>query len=340
MGEECSTVVGGHVWQRAQRHDSRRCTLRSPPLRDKCPTTDMENCTTFTFNHRTGPVNMAAMTKPQHFTRSPLPPKPAQPARPVQAATSGAPEGERLSKRVMHLKGCSRREAEQYIEGGWVQVNGQAIEEPMARVREHSVTIDPHASLMALTDVTLLLHKPPGFDAMAAAGHAGKRIKPAHQLLLPANHTNDDASGTRVLKRHFAKLEPGVPLESGASGLVVFTQDWRVLRKLTEDAALLEHELLVEVSGAVSPEQLHRLNPQPASESDTLPALKVSINSTSEATTRLRFAVKGPHPGLIAYLCERAGLQINSMKRLRLGRVVLAHLPEGRWRYLQASERF
>ena len=35
--------------------------------------------------------------------------------------------GERLSKRVMQLKGCSRREAEQYIEGGWVLVDGQVV---------------------------------------------------------------------------------------------------------------------------------------------------------------------------------------------------------------------
>jgi len=252
----------------------------------------------------------------------------------------GAPEGERLSKRVMHLKGCSRRQAEQYIEGGWVQVNGLVVEEPMARVSGQSVTLDPQASLMALTDVTLLLHKPPGFDAMAAPGEAGKRVKPAQQLLLPAHHTASDSAGTRVLKRHFAKLKPCVPLEVGASGLVVFTQDWRVLRKLTDDAAFIEHELLVEVKGEVSPEQLHRLNTPPASERDTQPAVKVSVNSTSEAATRLRFAFKGVHPGLIAYLCERTGLQITSMKRLRVGRVALTHLPEGQWRYLLPQERF
>jgi 23S rRNA pseudouridine2604 synthase len=38
-----------------------------------------------------------------------------------------------------------------------------------------------------------------------------------------------------------------VPLEWGASGLLVFSQDWRITRKLSEDAALLEHELVVEV---------------------------------------------------------------------------------------------
>jgi len=219
-------------------------------------------------------------------------------------------------------------------------VNGQVVEEPMVRVLDQAVVVDPQANPMALTEVTLLLHKPPGFEALAPLGTANKRVKPAQTLLQLATHWAQDESQERLLKRHFTKLTAGVALETAASGLVVFTQDWRVLRKLTEDAALIEHEFVVEVQGEVSPEALHRLNTPPVSERDTLPAVKVSINSTGETSTRLRFAIKGAHPGLIAYLCERAGLQIVSMKRLRIGRVTLAHLPEGQWRYLWPQERF
>jgi 23S rRNA pseudouridine2604 synthase len=274
---------------------------------------------------------------PVRPARKPAPPtaKPATPVAkpPVQAA-------ERLSKKVMFLMRCSRREAEQYIEGGWVSVNGRVVEEPMARVSDQTVLIDPHASLMELSEVTLLLHKPPGFDAMAAPGEAGKRVKPAHQLLTKETHWAQDPAGERVLKHHFAKLSACVPLEVAASGLVVFTQDWRVLRKLTEDAAIMEHELVVEVAGEVAPEVLQRLNAGLSADGQPLPAVKVSINSTAEATTRLRCAMKGAHPGLMAYLCERVGLQIQSIKRLRVGRVALANLPPGQWRYLQDGERF
>jgi 23S rRNA pseudouridine2604 synthase len=235
---------------------------------------------------------------------------------------------------------CSRREAEQYIEGGWVQVNGLVVEEPMARVSDQAVLVDPHASLMALTEVTLLLHKPPGWDTMAPPGTANKRVKPALQLLQAPTHWPQDESGRRVLKMHFAKLSAGVPLETGASGLAVFTQDWRVLRKLTEDAAFMEHELLVEVQGEVAPEVLQRMNTGARNDDPALPAIKVSVNSTAPGLTRIRFAFKGTHPGLIAYVCERAGLQITSMKRMRVGRVALSGLPEGQWRYLQDGERF
>ena len=263
---------------------------------------------------------------------------------PMIAPNKPAPQlprsDERLAKRVAAMLPCSRREAEQYIEGGWVKVNGQLVEEPMFRVSNQQVEIDPHASLMERGDVTLLLHKPTGFDTMATPGQANARVKPAQQLLTPATHASDDASGTRILKRHFARLSACVPLESAASGLVVFTQDWRVLRKLTEDATQIEQELIVEVADLAPPESLQRLNQGLALDGQTLPPVKVSLNSSSETSTKLRFALKGVHPGLIAYLCERVGLQIVSIKRLRIGRLALAQLPVGQWRYLQAHERF
>ena len=282
-------------------------------------------------------------------------------------AAAGAPrpnEGERLAKRVAELVPCSRREAEQYIEGGWVMVDGQVVEEPMFRVTSQKVEMDPHASLLELAAVTLLLHKPPGYDAMAMPGEANQRAhertdrsthqstqershprahpaaKPAQQLLKPETRAADDASGTRMLKRHFAKLAATVPLETAASGLVVFTQDWRVARKLTEDASVMEQEIIVEVAGVVPPQTLQRLNQGINSDGQPLPAVKVSINSASDVSAKLRFAMKGVHPGLIAYLCERVDLQIVSMKRMRVGRVSLSGLPVGQWRYLTAHERF
>jgi 16S rRNA uridine-516 pseudouridylate synthase and related pseudouridylate synthases len=56
--------------------------------------------------------------------------------------------------------------------------------------------------------------------------------------------------------------------------------------------------------------------------------------------TRLRFAIKAVRIGQIAHMCERVGLEVLSIKRIRLGRVPMAQLPVGQWRYLYADERF
>jgi 23S rRNA pseudouridine2604 synthase len=233
----------------------------------------------------------------------------------------------RLSKRLAALLPCSRSEAEQYIEGGWVRVDGQVVEEPHFRVLHEKIELDPEARLTELPPVTLLLHKPAG--------------QPSPQALLnPASHWRDDPSGIRVLKRHFSQLTPAVPLEPAASGLLVYSQDWRVTRKLSEDERLIEVEVTVEVQGEVSAAQLALLMRDTDERGQPLPTVKASLNSSGDGRSKLRFAIKGVHPGLIAYVCERAGLQILSMKRIRIGRVPMTQLPPGQWRYLQAHERF
>jgi len=246
----------------------------------------------------------------------------------------------RLAKRLAEMLACSRREAEQYIEGGWVSVDGVVVEEPQFRVGHQSIVLSPDASLLAQTSVTILLHKPAGYESRDAAHASGDASIPtAAQLLTVANRSTADRSGIRPLKKHFSASELATPLATAASGLVVFTEDWRVLRKLREDARVLEHEVVVEVSGDIKPgglERLNRIDHGFTYQGALLPPAKVSWQSEA----RLRFALKGEVPGQVAYLCESVGLTVQAMKRLRVGRVPLSQLPPGQWRYLMPYERF
>ena len=230
----------------------------------------------------------------------------------------------RLAKRVAELKGCSRREAEQYIEGGWVTVDGVVIEEPQARVQDQRVEIDPGASLLALLPITILLNKP----------------SDAAPEVHPNLRASDDASAVRAIKRHLAHLVIPSVLPHEASGLVVLSQDGRILRKLTEDAAIIEQELIAQVAGEVTPQQVKRLCHGLSFRGQPLPPVKVSVNSASAGETRLRFALKGVLPEHVPGMCGEVGLRLLALKRMRLGRVSLGPLPVGQWRYLMPHERF
>ena len=228
----------------------------------------------------------------------------------------------RLAKRLAEMLPCSRSEAEQYIQGGWVTVDGVVVEEPQFRVLHQKIELSKDASLLAPTAVTLLLHKPAGYEAD----------------LKQASHSADDRSGITLLKKHLV-AELVTQLALPASGLVVFTDDWRAARKLVEDAATLEHEVVVDVQGSIKPGGLERLNRVDHGftfNGKLLPPAKVSWQSEA----RLRFALKGEQPGQIAYFCESVGLTVNGMKRLRIGRVALSGLAVGQWRYLLPNERF
>jgi 23S rRNA pseudouridine2604 synthase len=266
----------------------------------------------------------------------------------------------RLAKRVAEQINCSRSTAEQFIEGGFVSVDGQLEEAPGARVRpDQTVVVAQDASLLELTPVTLLLHKPAGFEAGlgqpaglkaglgqpaqggAAHGHAAhsSRSQGAAQavsLLGSASHLSEDASGIRVLQRHFKQLECFTPLPTEASGLVVYTQDKRIARKLAEDIESLEQECIVEVAGEIAANGLQRLCHGLSFNGRPLPPIKVSWQNE----TKLRFALKGIRPGQIPAMCEAVGLRVVALKRIRIGRVPLAKVPEGQWRYLQPWEKF
>lgn len=230
---------------------------------------------------------------------------------------------------------CSRREAEQTIEGGWVQVDGQRVELPQARVGEQQVVeVDPQARPTPLVPVTLLLHKPPGYDWDAEGP------KPAVQLLVPQNHWGQDRSGIRILRRHRVDQRCVTPLEHAASGLLVFSQERPVLRKLLEDGAQVEFELIVDVREKVTEEALARLRRTPVVDGRAMLPAKVSVTGDAGAGSSLRFAIKGCHQGQVAQMCEQAGLTIKAMRRIRIGRVPLSTLPPGQWRYLLPTERF
>ncbi len=231
----------------------------------------------------------------------------------------------RLSKRLIELVGCSRREAELYIAGGWVQVDGQVVEEPQFKVLDQRVELHPDAVAEPQEPVTLLLHVP-----------AGRNPDRVAEAIGPASHWPEDGGDIRPLKNHFARLSACIPLQAGADGLHVLTQDWRIERKLKEDLSKLEQEYVVEVSGELSPAELKRLNHGLSFNGAPLPPCKVSWQNE----TRLRFALKNPQPGQIVFMCNSVGLKVLGLKRIRIGGVPMGKVQPGQWRYLATKERF
>jgi len=225
-------------------------------------------------------------------------------------------DGIRLAKRVADVAACSRAEAERYIAGGWVSVDGVLAEDPASRVTlAQDVVLLPGATPIEPEPVTILLHKAVGMDMDAALA----AINAETQVL-------EHGRGKPFLRRHLFKLQPATPLEDTGSGLVVFSQDWRVMRKLVEDAPRNEYEYVVEVDGQMLDGGLDKLNRM--------------FKASWQNETRLRIAGKNIQRGQIARLLGDVGLAVVSLRRLRIGRISMGSLPVGGWRFLREVERF
>jgi 23S rRNA pseudouridine2604 synthase len=114
------------------------------------------------------------------------------------------------------------------------------------------------------------------------------------------------------------------------------SQDTRVCRRLTEDAAQLEQEFMVEVVGATGTDTLGRLARGLRHRGRALPACNVSWQNES----RLRFAIKNVRPGQVRHMCREVGLEATTIKRVRIGRISLGKMPPGHWRYMPSIDRF
>ena len=236
----------------------------------------------------------------------------------------------RLSKQLAANVPCSRRDAEQYIENGWVTVDGVLVEEPYFKVRlDQSIQLHPAAKLGKLESATFLLHKPADLVI-------GDDAETASALLDISHRWPDDDAPMRLLRRHFTRLVSPLPLEPSASGLWVLSQDWQVLRKLEEDADSIEQEFNVDVAGEIEPNGLAMLNHGLQLDDWRLPERKVSWQSE----TRLRFAIRAVRPGMLQAMCGAVGLQVLALKRIRVGRVSMAKVQPGQWRLLANGERF
>jgi 23S rRNA pseudouridine2604 synthase len=239
--------------------------------------------------------------------------------------TTHSTEGIRLSKRVADILKCSRAEAEQVIVGGWVKVDNVVVDEPAHRVQNQTIDVHSTAQRGKVPLLSVILHKTAGQSCLPQS-HTN-----VWKSLTPDMRSNQDRSGITLTPRLQKLLQCAAALEDAATGLVVLSEDPAMLRKLLDERTPLEHEMLAEVQGSVSPDQLHDMCPT---------GLKTSISSATPEKTGLRMAFKGYQPGYAAGVIENTGLRLIGLKRVRMGRVLMAPLAPGQWRALMPYERF
>ena len=228
---------------------------------------------------------------------------------------------------------CSRREADSYIERGWVFVDGEQVTELGSRAfPNQKITLNQAAQKQQSAQVTILLNKPIGY----VSGQAEQGYKPAITLVLPTTLFRGEAMQPQFDRNHLKGLAPAGRLDIDSTGLLVLTQDGRIAKQLIGRDSEIEKTYLVRVEGKLSDRGLQCLNHGLSLDGE---ALKPA-NVTWQNEDQLRFVLKEGKKRQIRRMCELVGLIAIGLKRVRIGNVMLGDLPVGQWRYLRADERF
>jgi 23S rRNA pseudouridine2604 synthase len=274
----------------------------------------------------------------------------ARAPRPANAVSSAHPSASgattvRLNKRMAELGLCSRREADAWIEQGWVMVNGQVAEMGMQVGSTDRITVEREAQAQQEQQVTVLLHKPMGY----VSGQAEDGHEPAMVLFQARNQWTGDTTRIRFSPAQFKGLAPAGRLDIDSVGMLVMTQDGRVARQLIGEDADMEKEYLVRVTCA-GPQgdvavnvqahfpaaQMQRLRHGLSLDGKPLKPAQVEWQNPEQ----LRFVLKEGKKRQIRRMCEQVGLKVVGLKRIRMGRISLGALPVGQWRYLGPKESF
>ncbi len=270
-----------------------------------------------------------------------------------------------MNKRLAELGLCSRREADEWIERGWVYVNGAVAQLGVRVLPEDRVSVERAAQRQQEERVTILLNKPMGY----VSGQAEDGHEPAAVLIDFRSQWQGDTSGKRFSLPQLRGLAPAGRLDIDSVGLLVLTQDGRVARQLIGEDSSVDKEYLVRVvyegEGAAAPrhpdertaplqeisetdpvrtnvqavfppEKLERLRHGLSLDGQPLKPAKVEWQNAEQ----LRFVLVEGKKRQIRRMCEQVGLKVVGLKRIRIGQVVLGQLPVGQWRYLGPSERF
>ena len=267
--------------------------------------------------------------KKQGASTKPASARPQQPARP---ATTNPQTGVRVSKLMAERGLCSRREADNYIERGWVYVDGERISELGTRVDPGAqISLDNQAKAVQQRQMTILLHKPVGY----VSGQPEPGFQPAVTLVLPENQCRTPDTPL-FHASHLKGLAPAGRLDIDSTGLLVLTQDGRVARQLIGENSKIEKEYLVRVEGQLVDNGLALLNHGLSLDEKPLKPAKVEWLNDDQ----LRFILNEGRKRQIRRMCELVGLRVIGLKRVRIGKVRLADLPLGQWRYLRENEEF
>jgi len=239
----------------------------------------------------------------------------------------------RVSKLMSQQGLCSRREADSYIERGWVLVDGVPVTELGTRAfPNQKITLAKQAQSRQEASVTILLNKPVGY----VSAQAEKGYQPAIVLVTSDSRFKGDRSPLRFSPAHLRGLATAGRLDIDSTGLLVLTQDGRIAKQLIGEDSGMEKEYLVRVQGKLDAKGLALLNFGLSLDGKPLKSADVRWQNEDQ----LRFVLREGKKRQIRRMCELVGLAVTGLKRVRVGNVKLADLPAGQWRYLRGDERF
>lgn len=229
----------------------------------------------------------------------------------------------RLQKFLSNNGICSRRNAEQLIIDGKIQVNGKTVTELGTKINPEKDTIAYNGQEVKPVQkkVYILLNKPIGYVTTVKEQFGRPTV-------------------IDLVKGVDAKLLPVGRLDMYTSGALILTNDGDFIYKVTHPKNEVEKTYNATVRGIITKEDVEKLEKGVEIEDYTSGKAKVKILKTDEQKnfSRVQITIHEGKNREVRKMCEAIGKPVIALHRARIGKIDVKDLKLGNWRYLRENE--
>jgi 23S rRNA pseudouridine2604 synthase len=259
---------------------------------------------------------------------------------------------------MAHQGWGSRREVDQLIEKGWVTINGEKAKKGQRVSEDIQYEVHQFGKKIIVDDkATVLFHKPLGILSCTTGGYQRKKSTTtkssfrqqeitAINYLTANNAAFEWKKGWQMEPRGLPKMAVAGRLDVNSTGLLVFTQDGVIARQIIAPDSNIEKEYLVRLQPdpkrpSLKDSQsneiqsiLRRLTEGITDEGELLDAKSIQVVNNDQ----LRIVLTSGKKHHIRRMMDAVGLDIQALKRVRIGNLRLGGLKPGKWRFLGSNE--
>ena len=225
----------------------------------------------------------------------------------------------RLNRYISNSGICSRRDADELISQGLVEVNGKVVTEMGYKVNPGDVIRYDGGTLKREKPVYLLLNKPKDFIT-----------------------TMDDPQERKTVMQLIAgacteRVYPVGRLDRNTTGLIILTNDGELAEKLTHPSNKITKVYQVELSRALDREDFNKIEEGDIVLEDG--PVKVDAIAYGEGTKKvLGIEIHEGRNRIVRRIFEHLGYDVERLDRTMYAGLTKKDLPRGNWRFLTEKE--
>ena len=226
----------------------------------------------------------------------------------------------RLNKYIANAGISSRREADDLIASGVVQVNGKIITEMGFRVKPTDIIKYGGQTLKKERMVYLILNKPK--DYITTFNDPQKR-KTVLELVQGACKE---------------RIYPVGRLDRATTGLLMFTNDGELTKKLTHPKYGVRKIYHVELDKPLKRQDLDQIAEGIELEDGPIKVDEVTYVGDGKDKTQVGVEIHSGKNRIVRRIFEHLGYNVRKLDRVMFGSLTKKDLPRGRWRFLTDAE--